>query len=76
LGSGSANLVTDFMVEAGPTSYRAAMASKEVDQWEAAVSSEKTSLGEHNTFEFIAQEEVPRDANIIGYWFEDVYDLW
>ena len=53
------------MVEAGPTSYKAAMASTETDQWEAAVSSEKTSLGEHDVFEFMAQEEVPRPANVI-----------
>jgi hypothetical protein len=45
------------------------MAGKEADQWEAAVSSEKTSLGEHDAFEFIAQEDVPRNANVIdGKW--------
>jgi hypothetical protein len=55
------------MVEAGPTSYRAAMASKEADQWEAAISSEKTSLEEHEAFEFV--DQVPDHANIIdGKW--------
>ena len=67
--SGSANLVTAFMVKAGPASYKSAMASTEADQWEAAVSSEKTFLGEHDAFKFIAQEEAPRHANMIdGKW--------
>jgi hypothetical protein len=64
---GSANLVTAFMVEAGPTSYRAAMASKEADQWDAAINSEKTSLEEHEAFEFV--DQAPDHANIIdGKW--------
>ena len=67
--SGSANVVTAFMVEAGPNFYKAVMVSTEADRWEAAVSSEKTSLGEHDTFEFITQEEVPRHANVMdGKW--------
>jgi len=60
---------TLFMVEAGPTSYRAAMASEEAELWEAAMSNEKSSLEEHKAFKFIPIEDIPTKTNVIdGKW--------
>jgi hypothetical protein len=64
---GACSTQKTFMVKAGPTSYRTAMASEEADIWEAAMSSERTSLGEHNAFE--QTENIPGATNVIdGKW--------
>jgi len=52
-----------MMIEPGPKTYRAALNSKDADQWKEAIGKEVSSMESHGVFTFV--ERAPGDASMI-----------